>query len=88
MKKKLRNEITNTGEVCFHCHKRKGLHQTDREGNHLYCYMDDSLDEFVGKKELKANIEKEITICYNNIKELKQQLKEIKYSYKNGNTNI
>ena len=73
----MNNEVTNTGEVCLNCHKRKGLHQTDKEGNHLYCYMDDSLDEFVGKDELKMNIEKEITICYNKIRDLKQQLKKL-----------
>jgi hypothetical protein len=77
MRKEINKEITNTGEVCLNCHKRKGLHKTDKEGNHLYCYMDDSLDEFVGKNELKMNIEKEITICYNRIRDLKQQLKKL-----------
>jgi len=50
------NEITNTGEVCERCHKRKGLHQTDSKGNHLFCYMDDSSDEFVSSKLFQSAV--------------------------------
>lgn len=53
-------EITNTGPICQRCHKKKGLHKTDSEGNHLFCYMDYSLDEFVGEDEkdiIKPDVE-------------------------------
>jgi hypothetical protein len=48
-------EIKNIGKVCQRCHKKKGLHKTDSEGKHLFCYMDDSLDEFVGEDEENKN---------------------------------
>lgn len=50
-KMKPKEEISNTGKVCARCNKKKGLHQTDEKGKHLFCYMDDSSYEFEEKKK-------------------------------------
>lgn len=55
-KELIEKQITNTGKVCMRCHKREGLHQTDKEGNHLFCYMDDSSDEFVSSKLFQSAV--------------------------------